>query len=429
MPSLLQLFFFLLPFQFALAPTAGADVAIARVAVAGITLTWLVLALVRKSIWIPRTWVSALFVSFLFLSAFSILFADNPAWGARKLLFLLNFAPLYFVLADTLHHHPEALQKIARTTVWGSVLAALVALGQFCSQFILGVPTVVEFWRSMVLPLFLGPIFGDSATEYSSLLVNVHGATLLRATAFFPDPHVAAYYFGMTLALGCGIAWRSGEKKWLFAVGLLFVADILTFSRGGYIGLVALFLVFGLFFTKKTDLLKKQRNYFIVTSIVIAFTVLSIFFTPIGDRFRSSFSLEEGSNEGRIAMWRAGYDAIASHPITGVGLGNFSLFVKPSADYREPIYAHNLFLDIMAETGILNGLIFILLIMGSIFTLWQYRHSNDILLGTSAGLALFLTHSLAENPLFSVHILPLFLLFVVIGSQEQEYCLKQDLRV
>lgn len=415
---LLRIFFFLLPFQFALAPGAGVDLAVARIAAAFIFLVWIVGALFRRSIWIPRTWTSALLASFLFLAAFSLTGAWNIPWGLRKLAFLVNFIPLYFVLSDTFHRNNGSVPVILRSVVSGGIVAALIALLQFTSQFALGVPSVVEFWRSTILPIFLGPSFGDAAAEYSSLLVNVRGMTLLRATAFFPDPHVAAYYFGLCAAFAAGFAWHSGQRKWSVAADILILADVLTFSRGGYLGLAAGSVVFGLAIAGQSLRPGQRRRYFAIATGALAIGILAILFTPFGDRFRSSFSVTEGSNEGRLAMWTAGAQAITTHPLSGVGLGNFPLFVKPSADYREPIYAHDLFLDIAAETGILNGIIFIFLIFWTFLALWRHGRSDRILFGAAAGMALFLIHSLVETPVFSVHILPLFLLLLALGTME-----------
>ena len=145
---------------------------------------------------------------------------------------------------------------------------------------------------------------------------------------------------------------------------------------------------------------------------LIVIAIISV--SPIGTRLFSSFSQTDGSNVERVRLWQEAAGLISLRPILGVGLGNYPLIVKPSAEYREPIYAHNLFLDITLETG-LTGLFFfvgfLLLGIGSSWKRW--RHTSDIVsLAIFSSLIVFSFHSFFETPIFSVHILPLFLLLM-----------------
>ena len=73
--------------------------------------------------------------------------------------------------------------------------------------------------------------------------------------------------------------------------------------------------------------------------------------------FSSIFDLKEGSNVGRLEMWKKSAEVALDNPFSGVGIGNYPLEVKASADYREPITAHNTYLDIASETGIISLLV------------------------------------------------------------------------
>jgi O-antigen ligase len=287
-----------------------------------------------------------------------------------------------------------------------------LALLQFILQWFVGLDTLLTFWQKSLLPFFLGPAFGSTVGQYSSLLVNVHGLTLLRATALFPDPHIAAYYFGMTLPLALALAASHPHQRrlWYSAASLLFIADILTFSRGGALGLLCGGLFWG--YARLPRLTPKHLRALIFTFLFLLGLILS----PIGSRFLSSFSLTEGSNQGRLAMWQAASTLILTHPWLGVGLGNFPLAVLPSASYRLPIYAHSLPLDIMAESGLGAGLCYFLLLFFTLRSLLRLAHHNAFFFGPATSLIIFTVHSFFENPLYSVHILPLLILCLAVST-------------
>jgi O-antigen ligase len=117
-------------------------------------------------------------------------------------------------------------------------------------------------------------------------------------------------------------------------------------------------------------------------------------------------------------MWSAATHLIQEHPLLGVGLGNYSTAIKPTASYRDPIYAHNLFLDIAAETGILNALVFLILLFVSWWHLTRQtqtpRPTKNLLWWASLSLIIFGTHALVETPLYSVHILPLLIALLAL---------------
>ena len=413
MPAFLSFFFFILPFQWALSPSDSVDLALVRILALGIAAVWLVFGLARRNITIPFRLVTFLWLSFLFLVTLSIVVAGNPSWGIRKILFLFSFAPLYFVCAYVLKKTPGAPKKVLWWLVIGSGITAVVAILQFFSQFIFGLDPVLTLWRSILLPFFLGGTFGQTVGQYPSLLVNISGYTLLRATAFFPDPHVAAYFFGLTIPSALLLAQKNPKGRLLrFVAATILIADLLTFSRGGYVGLLS-GLLFWIVYSLRRRLFSKQAPRAI---LICFFLGLLFLFSPVGSRFLSSFSLDESSNQGRVAMWRAAGNAITAHPWLGVGIGNFPLFVQPDTDYRTPIYAHNLFLDVAAESGIGSSLLLILLLLSAIWSLVLLAQSDSLFLGPALGLIILSAHSVFDTPIFSVHILPILLLFLAMST-------------
>jgi O-antigen ligase len=317
--------------------------------------------------------------------------------------------------ADAVRNHPERKEKIVRFLLWGGFFAALAGLFQFFLQFIIGAKETLALWSQIIIP-FLGRSFSQAVLENPSWMVNVSGLDLFRALAFFPDPHMLAYYLNLLSPFSLVFFLKSKKKIYLIMFTLMLLASFLTFSRGGYLGIIASFLVGVVFFTKK---MSRRKAGWIYGSIFLALIIILSFQNPVSHRFYSSFNLSEGSNLGRLTAWKESAGVIANNPL-GVGLGNYPLEVKPSADYREPIYSHNLYLDIAAETGIINALVFLALILYSFFSFYKKSRKDYLNLAGAMGIASFAIHSLFETPLFSVHILPLLLIIISLSLNLHE---------
>lgn len=404
------LFFLTLPFQFALSPAPGIDLHSARLFALGLGFAWMTRSLLRRSIFIPQRIEMLLFVSFLTLSTFSLFFAEHLSWGVRKLFFLLSFAPILFVAADILREIPTK-KRFAEILVLGSALAASIGIAQFLLSLSLGLDPTLLLWKNHLLPIFAGNTVSEVLSEYSSMVANVGGVNVLRASAFFPDPHIASFFWGMTFPLAFFLTMRtSGRLAFLFggATALILIADLLTFSRGGYVALIGAFLVF--VFLSFGSILRRYIPALAVS--VFLLSALIIFPNPLLTRFSSIFDPFDHSTSGRIAIWNEAATLIAEHPGTGVGLGNYSNAVLPSAEYREPRYAHNIFLDIAAETGIANSIIIFFLLATPITR--ALASPNPLQLATGFSLLVFSFHSLFETPIYSVHILPVFLALIAL---------------
>lgn len=409
MRFLFLLFFATLPFQFALSPAPGIDLHISRVFTLGLGALWIIISLFRRKLLLPAHAETPLIFSFFFFSAFSLFFADNISWGFRKLAFLLSFVPIFFV-AFSVFQKVDMRERFAKWLVSGSALSAGIGIIQLSLPFAIGLDPTLLFWQKNILPVFSGITFSGVVSEFSSMVANVGGVNVLRASGLFPDPHIASFFWGMTLPLALVLATRStGHTKIFFSIAsaLIFVANILTFSRGGYFAIIVAFIVSLVFFF---PLIIKKYAPELLFSFFIFFAFVAVP-NPIASRLLSSFDSADHSTSGRLAIWEEATNIIAEHPLVGVGLGNYSSEVKPSALYREPRYAHNIFLDISAETGILNGIVFFFLLAFSITRAFK-SPSKHLTFAVGFSLLIFSIHSLFETPLYSVHILPLFLALI-----------------
>ncbi len=413
MLTFLRFFLFLLPFQFALSPTENIDLPIVRVLAVGIILVWMAKGLFNRQLSLGWNVQTGALLSFWFVLGLSMSVAEEVSWALRKMLFLMSFFPLYFVWREEVGHHQARAFFLVEAFVFGAALSAAIGILQVVLQFFIPVETLFTWWTSHILPFFLGHGFAGAVAEYPSLLVNLSGRTVMRASALFPDPHMHAFYLGLALPLAFFFVWQKRTWLWWSLSLCILIADLLTFSRGAYLGF-GLALIGGVFlFGSKLSLGTKKAVLLGIGGVTLLLWVPN----PIGERFWSGFSAEDGSVAARLALYQEAGQHIGERPWLGVGIGNYPLAVKPTALPREPIYVHDLWLDIAVETGIL-GLIcfgaFFFSALSSVYRAWKTT-GHAFYLALFGSLVLFFGHSLVETPLFSVQVFPAWLFLVALS--------------
>lgn len=298
------------------------------------------------------------------------------------------------------------MELLMKRLVWGGFFVAIIGVAQFIFQFIFGLTATYQFWAKNISPLFLGQNVTLAVLKNPSWLVNISGVTYLRAIATFPDPHMFSFFLGMILPLALGLYLKLKRKIYLAIFLIILFADLLTFSRGGYVGL--LFGIIGAFFLLLLRLESRQKIK-IIASVLILGAIL-IIPSPTSERFFSSFNLKEGSNQGRLETWREAGRIIFEHPFFGVGLGNYPLEVSATANYRDPIYAHSNYLDILAETGIFSLLAWLGFLFSLCVAFFKKSKKNILFFCAMFSLIIFSVHALVETSIYSPVVLPLFLI-------------------
>lgn len=398
-----------LPFQFALNPKAGFDVAIIRIIIPIIFLMWILLKMKKREKLFPHDTISLLIICFLLLTLFSILFSSNTWWSFRKILFWASIFPLYFFASSVLNSFNRKISAVTALLA-GSTILAWIAIIQFSAQFFFGINGVYTFLAKNITPFFLGKSFSQTVLAYPSWLVSAGGENYMRAVAIFPDPHMLSYYFGLLIPWSIALANTKEKYRgfFLFSAASMIIADLMTFTRGGYLALIAGALI-------ALPLVSKKNTLKILLGVLLLFASFKIVpNSPVSDRLVSSFDAQEGSNQARLSNWEQAISIITKNPF-GVGIGAYSLKVKPDAQYREPIYAHNAYLDIAAELGIVSLFIFIAILLLTLRSFWNLSRVNPFFIAGISSITVFAIHNLVENPMYSVHVLPLFLIIMALS--------------
>ncbi|WP_425425008.1 O-antigen ligase family protein [Vibrio pacinii] len=171
--------------------------------------------------------------------------------------------------------------------------------------------------------------------------------------------------FPLAFALSFATTKGIGFSRLLGAIGLVLAmsAVIATQSRGGLLGSVAVFGIFGLRLIRSKSLL-----------IMIAIIGLSLLFAVAGISERQSGgAAEEGidaSAMGRLYAWEAAFKMAIDNPLTGVGLNNFYAnyyFYSPHWDGLNHA-VHSTWFGVLAETGFLGLAVFVGIIVSLVKT-------------------------------------------------------------
>jgi O-antigen ligase len=176
------------------------------------------------------------------------------------------------------------------------------------------------------------------------------------------DPNDLALVLLFPASFALALLVTRGTKaldRLLGAVGIsvITIAVIATQSRGGLLGIAAVFGVVVLRLVKSRSLV-----------LVLGGISLPLLFAVAGIAERASGGVaEEGLGEsamGRLYAWEAAANMALAHPFTGVGLNNFYanyFFYSPHWDGLNHA-VHSTWFGVLAETGMLGFLIFVLMI-------------------------------------------------------------------
>lgn len=232
----------------------------------------------------------------------------------------------------------------------------------------------------------------------------------IRVFSTFENPNLYAEYLIMIIPLTFARLLSVGKKNKIFYViiGIAqLVALLLTFSRGGWLGLIFAVGIFALLI--KRDLIIK----------LIPLGIVGIFFLPssIMMRIKSIGSLSDSSNFYRFQIWENSINIVKDFFVTGVGLG-FESFRSISSLYIKdfsPYHAHNTYLELMIEIGVLGLILFIWLLGKLLKDIRHQKMSQDKIFTVAifSGISGLFIHGVAEHILYNPKII--FQFWLMIG--------------
>jgi len=299
---------------------------------------------------------------FLLWAGISIFWSINPHRTLVEFLQLSSFG-LVFLLASSLNEEDIVrLGRIALITGFGIALLGL-------SQYLL---------------------LDSSRIESTLTNANVFGIFM-----------VMLFLFGWAYYL------RRPHRYLLVVCVTVLVALILTSSRGSFISL-ALTLPLIMLGLQRADIKTAAIKTFACLALALLFAQGGMFVAPylqeaVGESTalsrvittRSSFVSWAGVS--RLAFWETGLRVALSQPLTGSGLGTFSLayFTEYVDNIWYSRYVHNHYIQTMAELGLVGAVLlggFILTIGRIIWLKVKQKDYSPVAPGLIAAAVAFLIH-------------------------------------
>ena len=250
------------------------------------------------------------------------LWAAGAYASGMPFLKILLYYFLLLVTVDT----PKRL----RTTMCGFVLSlgvvTLLAILQYSELIDMPGWAVIEDRRF------------DSETGTATIHRRMVGAGI------FNDPNDLALILVVGMAAGLYLLLTPGQGIvrifWLALLGLFGFGLTLTYSRGGFIALLAGVAVL---FQARFGWRKA------VSLVAVIFPMLLALFG--GRQTDISGSLESDTGQGRIQIWQEGLELFRREPLVGIGADKYA--------ERVTHVAHNSFLQCYTELGLFGGTFFL----------------------------------------------------------------------
>ncbi|MCP3761333.1 O-antigen ligase family protein [Domibacillus sp. A3M-37] len=225
---------------------------------------------------------------------------------------------------------------------------------------------------------------------------------------------------GVMLALGMPIAWYlfMKQKNWFFRflnaayLAMAMWTISLTASRTAFVvGMIGLFYVV-LTFSRLTKPIKVFIVLFLAAGVT--YGVQSVPADSLERIATIGEDVGQGDLNGRGTFWMAGIDMIEEQPIIGIGAGAYPRAMEILIDTRD--VSHNTLLAVVAETGLIGLLLFLVMIV-----LFLYTASKTTYLEAALFLSLMAIWGLATMFLTWEMRKPTWLLFGLIALESAKW--------
>jgi len=343
---------------------------------------------------------------------------DGQRWSlsmdveaTRQTLTILFFLAFAFIAASNFLVTRERLLRLANAlTIFGAALAAFALVQHFAwnGSF---------YWLRPTSQSVFGPFVNrNHFAGYMAMLMPVPLALIL---------HVVRGH---------------GRLLFGFAAALMGTAAIVSNSRSGVISLAGSMVFMMILNTvcRNRDIagghrppLQRTIGPIALVALAVIAGVLWIGASEILEHFGDAVDqlVQSGTPDvGRATIWQGTLNAIRHHPVLGVGLGAL-VTVFPTYETVPSLlrinYAHNDYLQILAEAGAAGGIIVVWFIAVVLFGVYRGIRSRDPLpaamaLASGAGIIAILIQSVAETDLQIPSNALLFLVLAAVASRIQE---------
>ena len=228
----------------------------------------------------------------------------------------------------------------------------------------------------------------------------------------------------MLLALYPRVRRDPGRLAVIVAIAVLIVGVAYSFSRSSYFGALAVLAVFAVRRPVRVSLI----------SAAVAVCVIPVLPPAVSARIGTVWSSNglDASSVARLDLWRSALHMFIHQPILGVGYLHFSgqlpVYFQntnssyiPIAGFAGLIYAHNIYLTVLSQTGLIGFFLVGALVVGGWRGAWSAMRAGDWA-GESAVLAFvgIGVGAVFGDPFFQAAVLAAFMLVILAGRHPGE---------
>ncbi len=285
---------------------------------------------------------------------------------------------------------------------------------------------LVQFALSILYPLLevsiVTTIFQSGGEEWAT-----RNDTRSGAIGIFVTPANLGLF--SNIAFGFFLStYLTGLKKKLSLVLIILISItiFLTYSRTSYITVVLIFcaIIYIYKYSKKTLISLNLIFIGIIPAILILYWV--IFYSPLSETFLNTNA--DQMYQARLDHWLIGLEIFKISPIVGVGINTHLEYINQTAELNNKIHneflstnpIHNIHLIILAETGLIGFLLWIIYLVSS-FMKAKFNianHNNLVLSLTQISLIVsFIIFGFTDWAPLSPSIFPLFILFTYFNNK------------
>jgi O-antigen ligase len=415
----------------------AASIGIGRVSLADVLLAgalglWFIDGVRQRTLRIAHSPLLSLALLWVLAQCFALLGAIDLVEGVAEVVKWVEFA-LILAVAPTMLSGTQARWLVIGLLIGGAGQAAL-GLYQFVNQigpdwFIVlgrfmrasgsfGQPNPYAGYLGLCLPVALSLAiwaWGQSWLATAERREGEAGAWRHRLLHLGP----ALFYSAVSAMLLAGLLASWSRGAWLgMAAGLITVVALRSRAALASSGVALLLVMIGLLFGSFQPQIMPQPVAERLVDLPAYFGLTDVLSQPVTDE---NFSVVE-----RIAHWVAALRMWEQAPWFGIGPGNYAA-VYPAVRlprWEEALgHAHNIYLNVLAETGVFGLTAYLLLWGGAILWTWrQFRqaalrsYTGALAIGILGVLAHLSIHNLFDNLFVQGIYLHVALLFAALMS-------------
>ena len=225
--------------------------------------------------------------------------------------------------------------------------------------------------------------------------------------ALYTSPNSVAMFLEPAICLAAGFALYSDDRRdriaGLVCLPLLLASLMATLSRAGMLTLAVLAIV--------AVLTMRSLRLKLGLLGVLALSALATLQIPfVAKRLANQFdpSYPYNTFEGRLQIWSDTLHMLRDHPIFGAGLRGYATVMKPYVTTPKglaELYAHNIFLSMWVEIGLLGLAAFVIILAMLLWRGWSSFSiaeglTKPLLWGTSAAFVAIVVHGQFDTPYY-----------------------------